>query len=419
MAEWYQDAAWRMLREIRGAHLLARYNVSSRFLDPEPREPYVLLGNHAHRLDPWVVGTLLTRTIRYMANLEGTSPAKAMFADLVGAYGKRKGAPDYSALKRTLLLGRAGETIGIFPEGDRTWDGRPLTIRPGLGKLLRSLSLPILMARQTGSYLTGPRWAKSGRRGRWIVEFRTLSREAVLGQSPETLERAIRDYLCVDDLKNPSLQDVRFDCAAPAAGIERLLWFCPSCGGEDDIAGISSRIRCRACGASWIVDGNQRLDMGPTAGSAVADLSDLRDWTEFQRGELARRTAEATPLGILPADSEPDPRVPTPRVPDKQGLRPIVSSQGVELRRRVERGEETFGRGSLELHRDALLFHPAKGGKPAVFDPARVLYFVDHFNVYSEFSYGRSRYKLFFRGAGAYKWIEALETLRGKRGERI
>lgn len=413
MAEWYQDAAWSMLRRIRGRDPLTRYNVVPRFLDPEPREPYVLLGNHAHRRDPWVIGSLLTRTIRYMANLEGTNPALAVFAGLVGAYGKRKGAPDYAALKRTLDLGRAGETLGIFPEGDRTWDGRPLPIRPGLGKLLRALGLPVLLARQEGSYLTGPRWAESERRGRWTVEFRALPRDAVLDEAPEALERTIRDYLSADDLENPSLREVRFECPAPAAGIGRLLWLCPSCGGEDSVEGDGFRIRCRVCGASWIVDGNQRLEPESPAEPTGAAFSGLRDWTDYQRGELARRISEAAPLGMPSAGYCPDPGASASSVPGTEGTPPILSSRGVELLRRTDRGEEPLGRGDLRLFRDALVFRPSRVGGAAVFDPVRVLYFVDHFNVYSEFSYGRFRYKLCFRGGNAYKWIVALEALRG------
>ena len=416
MPAWYQDAAWGILRRIRGKSLLRTNNVSPIFLDPEPREPYVLLGNHAHRLDPWVVGSLLTRTIRYMANLEGTNPAKAVFADLVGAYGKRKGAPDYAALKRTLDLGRSGETLGIFPEGDRSWDGRPSPLRTGLGKLLRALGLPVLLARQEGSYLSGPRWAELPRRGRWTVEFRTLSRDAVAGQAPETLERTIREHLSADDLRNPALREVRFECPAPAAGIGRLLWLCPSCGSADAIGGTGDRIRCRVCGAGWIVDGNQRLSGGPGSGGG---FQDLRDWTQFQRAELARRTTSAECLGFSQeaAGPVPDPRDAADGLRDTGGARPILSSEGVELRRRTPRGIEAFGRGSLALFRDAMVFRPSDEGRPAAFDAGKVQYFVDHFNVYSEFSYGRCRYKLFFRGGNALKWIEALALLQGGGGE--
>jgi hypothetical protein len=45
-----------------------------------------------------------------------------------------------------------------------------------------------------------------------------------------------------------------------------------------------------------------------------------------------------------------------------------------------------------------------------------VLYFVDNFNNYCEYSYGSDRYRLVFRGGNAYKWIEALEALRGGGG---
>jgi hypothetical protein len=89
----------------------------------------------------------------------------------------------------------------------------------------------------------------------------------------------------------------------------------------------------------------------------------------------------------------------------------------VELRRRTDRGAEPFGRGRLELFRDALVFRPAGGAARAVFDPARVLYFVDNFNNYCEYSYGSDRYRLVFRGGNAFKWIEALGALRGGEGE--
>ncbi len=420
MPEWYQDAAWRILRSTRGRDLRARYNVSALFRDPEPRESYVLLANHAHRRDPWVIGSLLTRTIRYMANLEGTNPAKAVFADLVGAYGKRKGAPDYAALKRTLDLGRAGETLGIFPEGDRSWDGRPASPRPGLGKLLRVLGLPVLLARQEGSYLTGPRWAERERRGRWTVEFRVLSRERVLEEDPPVLESEIRSILAEDDLREPALRPVRFECPEPAAGIGRLLWLCPSCGGEDVLGGAGDRITCRACGAAWTVDGNQRLAGGP----AGTDYSDLRDWTDFQRARLAERIRSAEPVGGSPGLGAPEPGAPAPdpravgaALPGSEGRKAVVSSGDVELRKRTGRGTGTFGRGRLELFRDALVFRPAGGGNPAAFDPLRVRYFVDNFNNYCEYSYGSGRYRLLFRGGNAFKWIEALETLRGGGGE--
>lgn len=415
MPAWYQDAAWRILRTTRGKGLLAAYNVSALFRDPEPRESYVLLGNHAHRLDPWVIGSLLTRTIRYMANLEGTNPAKAAFADIVGAYGKRKGAPDYAALKRTLDLGRAGETLGIFPEGDRTWDGRPSPLRPGLGKLLRALGKPVLLARQEGSYLTGPRWAKTERKGRWTVEFRVFSRERVIEEAPETLERGIWDFLSTDDLRNPALAEVLFECSAPAAGIERLLWLCPSCGAADTLTGTGDRVACRICGVGWTLDGNQRLEGGPGG----VDFSDLRDWTDFQRSRLAERAVSAEPLGYSAGIGGPpsDPRVEAERLPDSAGARPIVSSEGVELRAIKKRGTVPFGLGRLELFRNALIFRPSGPGTPAVFDPAGVLYFVDNFNNYCEYSYGGGRYRLSFRGGNAYKWIVALEELRGGGGD--
>jgi len=247
------------------------------------------------------------------------------------------------------------------------------------------------------------------------VEFRALSRDAVAGQRPEALERGIRDCLAADDLRNPALREVRFECPAPAAGIGRLLWLCPSCGSADAIGGTGDRISCRVCGAGWTVDGNQRLSGGPGSGG---EFGDLRDWTEMQRAELAGRAAAAEPLGMPgAAGGAPDPRAAASRLSDPAGLVPIVSSEGVELLRKTIRGTETFGRGSLALFRDAMVFRPSDGSRPAAFDAGKVLYLVDNFNKYCEYSYGADRYRLLFRGGNALKWIEALEALRGGGGE--
>ena len=418
MPAWYQRAAWGFLRRVRGPRLLDRFNVSAEFLQEEPREPYVLLANHAHALDPWILGSLLRATIRFMANLEGVHPAKALFADVVGAYGRRKGAPDIAALSRTVKLARAGETLGIFPEGDRSWDGLPQELRPGLGKLLRMLGMPALLARQEGSYLSGPRWARRPRRGRWNVSFHVLSRDRIMDSRPEDLESEVRAALAVDDLREPRLRRLDFECSAPALGVERLLWLCPVCGESDVLGSEPGRVSCSACGSSWKLDGNQRLT--PEGGrSGTVPFADLRDWTWFQKRELLRRVDRSDALGISGAGTEN--RIAEPlrgrRFPKRGSLVSALVSRDVELGRRTRRGMERWGVGNLSLYRDAMVFTPEGECRHVFFEARNVLYFVDNFNVYSEFSYGAERFRLFFRGGNSMKWIDGLAALRNGKGE--
>jgi hypothetical protein len=141
MSKWYHRASWGILMKMYAPHLLRKRAVDTQGLSTLPDTPFILLSDHANALDAYVLGALVGKPIRFMANLEGVSRIKSTLALLVGAYGRRKGSNDMSALRTTFSLSRAGETIGMFPEGDRSWDGSTLSLRPGCGKLVRRLAL--------------------------------------------------------------------------------------------------------------------------------------------------------------------------------------------------------------------------------------------------------------------------------------
>ena len=171
MAKWYHRASWTLLRELCSPSLIEITRSKRGASSACPSRPFFLMADHANALDPYILGSFSRSPIRYMANVEGVHPFKGLFAELVGAYGRRKGASDMAALRATFELARSGDAIGIFPEGDRSWDGSSSAIRPGAGKLARRLGLPLVLAMQMGNYLSHPRWAAESRRGRWSVDF--------------------------------------------------------------------------------------------------------------------------------------------------------------------------------------------------------------------------------------------------------
>ena len=62
----------------------------------------------------------------------------------LGAVPKRKFTADPRAILRLRRWRDLGGSIGLFPEGERTWDGRPLPILPGVEKLVRVMDLPVV-----------------------------------------------------------------------------------------------------------------------------------------------------------------------------------------------------------------------------------------------------------------------------------
>jgi 1-acyl-sn-glycerol-3-phosphate acyltransferase len=392
MAKWYHRASWSLLKGLYSPSLLKRNNVEASGVELLPDPPFVLMADHANALDPYVLGSFSRSPIRYMANIEGVHPFKAVFAELVGAYGRRKGASDLAALRATFDLSRSGEAIGLFPEGDRSWDGSSSAIRPGAGKLAKRLGVPLVLARQKGNYLARPRWASRSRSGVWSVEFLAFGADE-LGRMPDALvETIIAAAVSKNEIKDALREGRHFECDRSAEGIGRLLWRCPVCGKADSIGGRGNLVGCHRCGSRWALDANCRVrPLNAPLSIHAAEIADLKDWHDWQ-------------VSTLPELSEGGER-------GSSRLR----SEGVVLSRREGPLARRIGRGLLYLKgtgREAELVFEGDSSC-AVFEASAVRGFVDNFNAFSEFDHRGQRWRLEFGGGNAAKWAFALALSRG------
>jgi 1-acyl-sn-glycerol-3-phosphate acyltransferase len=385
MPKWYHRASWGLAKAIYAPSFLRKHAVEARGGEALPEAPFLLMAGHANFLDPYVLGSFSRSPIRYMANIEGVSPLKAALAGIAGAYGRRKGASDIAALRATFELSRSGEAIGIFPEGDRSWDGASARIRPGAGRLARRLGVPLVLARQSGNYLAHPRWASRPRRGPWSVEFLVFGADELGRMSDALVEAVIARAIAKDEIKDAVREGRTFAGEGLAEGIGRLLWRCPVCGKADSIGGRGNEIRCRRCGTRWELDANCRVmpRNAPLTLHAAAIL-DLKDWHDWQ--------------------------VATLREPGADRDSPLLRSEGVVLSRRAGAFARRLGRGLLYLRgagAGAELVFEGDSGR-AVFEAREVRGFVDNFNAFSEFDHRGQRWRLEFGGGNAAKWAFAM-----------
>jgi 1-acyl-sn-glycerol-3-phosphate acyltransferase len=65
---------------------------------------------------------------------------------------------DPSAIRNALKVLRVGEPVGIFLEGERTWDGKFLAPKIGTVRFLLAAGVPVLPVRIKGSFELLPRW---------------------------------------------------------------------------------------------------------------------------------------------------------------------------------------------------------------------------------------------------------------------
>ena len=82
----------------------------------------------------------------------------AWLAPRVGALPTRRYRIDPQAVRVALRLVQRGEGVGVFPEGERSWDGELQGLRGGSIRLLLKAGVPVIPCGILGTYEIFPRW---------------------------------------------------------------------------------------------------------------------------------------------------------------------------------------------------------------------------------------------------------------------
>ncbi|MCW2927232.1 MAG: cytidylate kinase [Thermoleophilia bacterium] len=122
-----------------------------------PDRNCLFIANHASMWDPAFLISPLNRVIRYMgkAELANNRYVKNM-ADAIGFFPVRRGAGDRVALHIGEEVLRRGDSLGVFPEGTRVYEGRLARPRQGAARLALVTGVPIVPVA-----IYGNRWSES------------------------------------------------------------------------------------------------------------------------------------------------------------------------------------------------------------------------------------------------------------------
>ncbi|WP_234946697.1 lysophospholipid acyltransferase family protein [Thermosipho atlanticus] len=160
-----------LLRPVLAPFFKKHYNLILKGNFPSP--PFLLIANHTHTFDPLFISTFFKMPICWVV-------AKGNFNRIIIGplfkslkfISKQKGEPDIGTIRGILRNLKDGNVVGIFPEGSVTWDGNFQELPSGTDKLLEMVKVPIVSIRIKGGYLSNPRWANYGRKGKIILEVK-------------------------------------------------------------------------------------------------------------------------------------------------------------------------------------------------------------------------------------------------------
>lgn len=172
--------------------------------------PFLLIANHQSILDPILIQTVCPRPLHTMAkSTQFASPAMRWLMPRLLSFPVRRFETDPQAVRHVLRRLGEGHGVGIYIEGERSWDGRLQAPRRGTVRVILRAGVPVIPTAIVGSYEAWPRWDRRLRRSdvaivfgppvRWPAMRDRAEREAHLDVAASDLMSRLSDLLGTAD----------------------------------------------------------------------------------------------------------------------------------------------------------------------------------------------------------------------------
>jgi 1-acyl-sn-glycerol-3-phosphate acyltransferase len=383
----------RILRLTLAPWITSRYRVEAENVQVvrRIRPPYLILPNHTSVWDPFMVNKFVPGVIHYVVSDANFRSKIVEFGlGLVGSIPKTKVMSDLDTVKNIMKVKDSGGIVGIFPEGQNTWDGHTMPMYYSTAKLAKLLRVPVITAKIAGAYLSKPRWSKKRRRGRVTIRYDlAFTPEQLRSASVEEIDARIVAMLDHDEFDHNRIHRNTYVGPDRAEYAEIALFACPQCNRFDTLRSEGNVLRCTQCGYAV------RFDLygffQPVSGALRFDS--MRSWNLWQTEELRRR------LIVFVANPA------SPPLFTEELVKVEIGYKSMPL--------EHFLTGRVELYPDRIEMTPREG-EPASFPIKEVIGINVQNNERLEFYAGDDLYRLTIldpRGC-TYKWDLAVRFMQ-------
>lgn len=331
-----------ILRLIFTPYYLIQFNCRVK-AERVPEGGALIVCNHTTNLDPVLVGLKFNKPLYYMCSkhLFQNRFIGRLLRFLVNPIAKEKGnKSDVAAVKACLKVAKEGGSICIFPEGNRTFDGRLCNVDRSIISLAKHLKKPMIVCNIIGGYGSDPRWSNGRRRGKLDVIIKKVYQfDEIKSTDDDRLYDMLIDDLTVDEFNTGAL----FKGKKRAECLESILHICPVCGSHHTLHSKRHEICCSVCGTA--VTYNEDLTLSSL--NPAFKMRYVHEWYDYQLEVM--RSQQLEPSQQLYHDS-------------------------VEVYRpRLFKSKVLLGRGEIRLYSDRIIFDIDKDGYSLPFDDIQII----------------------------------------------
>ncbi len=245
--------------------------------------PHVVLANHTHVLDPFFISAYYPHNIRWVAGayLFKNRALKSLLVNLVGSIGKQQGRGDIHTIKTIHQALKEGDTVGLFPEATRTWDGELRYFDESIAKLIKLFKVPVVFINMEGTFALKPRWVFHTRKGKSTIRVKKiLSTQEIDSLPVQQLYELIRSTLAFSHTQWQQKEKHPFTHPKKAEKLEQFLYACPSCERYSTLKSKHTRLYCSHCDLVMELDPYEKLLLITGDNKGIHSLSEWNTWQQ-------------------------------------------------------------------------------------------------------------------------------------------
>ena len=248
------------------------------------KPPYLLLCNHNAFLDFKVAtAAIFPHRANYVVAIDGFLNREWLLRR-VGCICKRKFTNDVSLVRNLKKTIQHGDVVLIYPEARYSLCGTTAILPSSLGQLCKMLKVPVVTLICHGHHINSPFWNLHDR------GVKPTEAELRLLYTPEQLEVAsvheinskIVARFQYDEYAWQKERGIRVTYKKRAEGLHKVLYQCPACKTEFEMASKDDVLYCKHCGKRWKYTELGELE----AEDGKTEFSHIPDWYEWERANV-------------------------------------------------------------------------------------------------------------------------------------
>ncbi len=353
------------------------------------KPPYMVFANHVNFWDPFMVSIFIKHPIHFVTSDEYfRNTILKLLLKLVGGIPKAKFISDSDTVKKILRVRNNNGVVGVYPEGERSWDGNTLKILYPTAKLVKKLEVPVVCAVLKGGCISYPRWADRPRFGTINIDYKlVLKSEEIKGMSTAKIYDRLTVSLSHNEYEYQRAAMIPYHGKKLAESLELFLFTCPSCNSLGKQYSDKDKFICGECGYSVTYDRFGFLK----SNSKKNYFDNTADWNHWQLSRLHNT--------IITSKDE----------------QTIFEDKGAVLKKgRRMSPFRVIRLGKAEFQRGGILFKALLKKDTIFFDIHSINGINVQYNKLFEFYYMGDLYRITFTMGkiSAYKWAMALNMAK-------